>query len=429
VGAGAQPAIYNFTRGDVYIRQRLLPSIADGTLPINEWIIDKSVSDKYSSKVAGNGRVFIIDPYAKETYYPTLNRYSLDYEQDTNINRTNQFYPANFQQYDRQRGDVMGLNVVANRLLVFQKRGCGMCGINETLLSNADGSSNLIRTDSILNPISYYLGSNGVGDQYSSLVRTKTNSYFSDPVTGEQCRLSLSGVDVISKQYKGQYYLSGLIRNYSRDWITSNGGKARIMGFFDHDEDQFVTILEPGTISSETTPAVTFAFKERAKGVPSYTAFYDIFAEAMISADNVNYGWLLGRVYKFDSNTYNNFFGVQYPVSITLPFNEKQLLKKAAKSLSQQSNIPWACPLIYTNTYSYGSQRQESNLVSADFKFSKGMWQSKFFRDVNSIGGIANGDTLKGNWIVVKFEIANASSLVYISLVEVKYNDQHLTPS
>lgn len=41
--------------------------------------------------------------------------------------------------------------------------------------------------------------------------------------------------------------------------------------------------------------------------------------------------------------------------------------KKTFTALTEISNAIWECPLIYTNTNSYGSQRQESNLVAEDF--------------------------------------------------------------
>ncbi len=112
IGAGVRPAKYTFYRGDVYNRQR----------SNNHYVIDMSVSDKFASKVDGNGRTFVIDDYAKETYYPTLIRYSGEYEQGTNINNTNRFAAENIDEYDRQKGDIQRLKSRGRKICFYRFR-------------------------------------------------------------------------------------------------------------------------------------------------------------------------------------------------------------------------------------------------------------------------------------------------------------------
>jgi hypothetical protein len=82
---------------------------------------------------------------------------------------------------------------------------------------------------------------------------------------------------------------------------------------------------------------------------------------------------------------------------------------------------------MYTNTKSYGSINQVSNLVEAEFVILEGNPSSAIKRDANSQGGKINGDFMKGNYLVVKFEKQTASSYITLSEVSVRNSDSPLT--
>lgn len=395
-----------------------------------DYIEDKNFSDLYSSAVNSNGRALVIDENQKSTYNSVLIRWGLAYQQGTDINQINRFYPENFDVVDRSKGDIEGLKVRERILRIFQRRGIGRHGVYTRFVKQADGSTGIITTSDIItsNNVNYYSGEYGVGNQYTSIVSSTTNDYFVDPVRGYQCRVSDNGIDPISEQWKGQFFIRGLLTPYNRDWLKADGSIARIHGYFDYMENQYVAILEGGTNSGLTINSDAIAFCERNQGNPSYTSFFDYYVDGIICAEEVTFSWKNGMFYKHVGTVTNNFHGVQYDAYITVPFNDDQYQKKVFQSISQIANKVWPCSLIYSDTNSYGIQRQESNLVASDFKYTNERFQAAFLRDVNSIGGIANGDKIKGAWIVIKFHIANASTFVYLSLVEVKYNPQSLTP-
>ena len=72
---------------------------------------------------------------------------------------------------------------------------------------------------------------------------------------------------------------------------------------------------------------------------------------------------------------------------------------------------------------SYGTTPQQSNLVAEDFASLEGNWSASFWRDINSQKGQFNGDALKGNLIVIRFQTTNPASFVYLSDVSVTYID------
>lgn len=398
----SQGAIFKFFRGDVYNRIR-----------DTVWILDKSMSDKYNSKVDGNGRAFVIDEYAKEAYYPTLIRYSLEYQAGTSINQTNRFYAPNFDEYDRERGDIQRLKVRGRQLRVFQNRACGVVPILQSVVQTADGNSVLSQSAEIINKIQYYLGDYGIGNQFCSLASSAQADYFTDPVRGAQVRLSGDGMTPISEIYKAHFYLNPLITKYNkvRNNITGQG-KAKILGFYDQFNEEFISVMQESVAGSDKSNPYTFAFNEFRN---AYTSFYDYNPEWIMCAENLIVSWKNGVLYTHDSSTYCNFYGVQYKPSVTLVFNQFQQLKKRYNTITLLANKVWAPSTagdISTNLGQYSSL-QESDFLSKDDKI-----HAAFKRDTSSSGGLYNGNVLKGNWAQIKLQPVNGNEFVNLYYIE-----------
>jgi hypothetical protein len=82
---------------------------------------------------------------------------------------------------------------------------------------------------------------------------------------------------------------------------------------------------------------------------------------------------------------------------------------------------------MYTNTYSYGTTRQVSNLGEAEFTLLEGNPSAAIKRDANSSGGKINGNFMKGNYLVVKFQRQNAQNLITLSEASARFTDSPLT--
>lgn len=174
------------------------------------------------------------------------------------------------------------------------------------------------------------------------------------------------------------------------------------------------------------SPSQTLSFNEDRNSFESFLSFKP---EWMASLGTLFIAFKDGGLWTHDSSTYNNFFGVQYESSITFVFNEIPLQKKTWMNLTQIASNTWDCPILYTNINSYGSTRQESSLVAAEFQLLEGMPTTTIKRAANSRGGKWNGDSLKGNYCVIKFRKSSASSLEYLSMVSVEFKNSPLTKS
>jgi hypothetical protein len=400
IGAGAQPAIFKFYRGEVYTRQRGV-----------DWIIDKAMSDRFPSQVDGVGRPFVIDPSAKQTYYSTLVRYSLPYSQGTTINDTNVFFPANYDEYDRAKGDIRRLKVRGSQMRVFQSRAVGVAGVFENMIFNADGSDNLIQTNKILNQIHYYQGSYGMGWMSTSLASSANADYFVDPVRGYQLRVSQDGITPISEIYKAQFYVTDLATQYVKPVAGALGGQAKVLGVYDFFEEEYISVFQP----TASRANVTLAFNEKRN---CYSSFYDYSPEAINNIEGKVISFRSGNLYVHDDTiNYNRFYGTQYPSSVTFVFNEQGVIKKDYNAITQDSNVVWTSPTLGdVNT----ALSQDSNLVASDYVRYEGLFNAAFMRDGNSLGGLVEGDYLKGVWLETKFS-NTSSNLVYLSGIYINY--------
>ena len=401
----SQGAIFKFFRGDTYNRKRG-----------DYWILDRSMSDKYGSKVDGNGRPFVQDPYAKQTYFPTLVRYSLEYQAGTSINQTNRFYAANFDEYDREKGDIQRLKTRGRQLRVFQNRACGVVPILQSLIQTADGNGVLSQNAEIINRIQYYLGEYGIGTQFCSLASSGQADYFSDPVRGCQVRLSGDGITPISELYKGHFYFNPLLVKYNKERNNITGqGKAKIIAFYDQFNEEFVTCMQESSgTAPDKTVAKTFGFNEFRN---SYTSFYSYSPEWISTAENLVVSWKNGVLYTHDNTTnYANFYGVQYKPSITLIFNQYEQLKKRYNTMTMLCNKAWIPDTNGDITTNLG---QSSSLAITDFLYKDDKLHAAFKRDASSTGGLYNGNVLKGNWLRVNLKPVNGNEFVNLYYIEV----------
>ena len=164
----------------------------------------------------------------------------------------------------------------------------------------------------------------------------------------------------------------------------------------------------------------TISFDENAN---AFEAFYSYFPEFMGEVNTTLFTFKDGQIWEHGTLPYCNFYGTQYDASITNVFNTNSLDKKTWISIMETGNTVWACPIIYTQMDTGGTSgdKQESELLEADFVTLESEYQASFLRDSNSPGGLIEGDSLKGNFIVVKFEKTSANSFVYLNSATTKY--------
>jgi hypothetical protein len=390
--------------------------------------------------MGSNSRDFIIDKDAKQTFFPALIRFGLEIDQDTNINQTNVFYYDNADTYDRSFGSIMKLFIRGRRLYVFHQFEVGVVPVLTQIVRDTKDNPLEANSDILLNKITYpYEGKWGIGDYAASFSFGKGNIYFTT-YKNVPCRLGQDGIIPLSILYDTNAFFLKELEAYKKQ--LNNGfaatgqpytGDPTVYGVYDQYTNKYIIALEQidrydssGNLIFHQDP-VTICFLESRQEKEGFESFCSYAPEGLITIDNLLLSYSNGDGYRHDSTTYCNFYGVQYDASITVIFNDHSLQKKTWKTLTELAGQIWDCPVISSQMVSYGSTPQQSNLIGADFETLENNFHASFLNDSNSIGGIADGDNLKGNYLTVKFRVANASNLVFLNGAIVKYIDSPLT--
>ena len=404
------PSIFNFYQGDVYFRKRSYAfTNATARYTATFPVLDRNFVDNYISAVNSvEGRSNIIDINAREAYYSTLVRFSEAYQANTNINGTNRFYPNNFDEYDYSYGDIMRFKVRDRFVRVFQKLKVGQVPLYNQILKEQNKES-LVVTDRLLNPIQYYVGDVGIGDNSESLASYNFADYFTSNIKGVICRVSQDGVKFIS--------IDRSIDSWAWKQISARSGDYKIYGCFDQILGNYIIALEQ-VISANPQPAYTLLYGENEN---SFDTFLSYHPEMMVNLGVLFISFKDGQLYTHDSSVYNNFYGAQYDSSITFVFNEAPLDKKTFLAIGEVASQVWDVPEIITDLNSYGTTKMQSNLVDSDFAELEGSFEATILKDQNSIGGLIEGDTMKGKVMTMKFRAKDPTSLVSLNLLSLKY--------
>ncbi len=555
---GTQPAIYNFVRGDYYIRTRtysVTNSVPTTFLASPTWIMDQSVSDLYPSQVQGIGRPFVIDPNAKQTYFPTLIRFGGAYQQDTNVNQTNIFFPTDFDEYPRDNGDVRKLFIEGNYLYVFHKFEVGIVPVYMQIIQDTEGNPLQANSTTLLNKIMYpYKGKYGIGDIPECFAYHGYAKYFIDPYKGVCVRLSQDGMTELSVLYECNSFFVNQLKAYAKTLNTGippqggvYTGDPTVYGCFDFFTNKYIIAFENITrynyviVAPTTAPIATLAAgglltvgntysyeitfvnglgQESPVSLPSNSQVTDLsnrtinltaipissdptvtarriyrtlgtsgvynqiaqindnttttysnnaetdlggspdaatkvifqqnpvtiifnetrdqsegfecktpyYPEGMESLGTLLVSFKNGQLWTHNNPVYCNFYGTQYDAYIEGVFNDSPLNKKTWQTLEESASDVWECDEITTELMSYGSTPQQSNLIPQDFKLLEGKQNASFLRDSNSIGGVLNGDYLKGSWIKIRLTKKSASNFVFLNSISAKWVESAITP-
>ena len=424
------PATFEFTKGDDYYRLRTIYvskfGISDN---FTLGVIDQNFSDYFPSAVNSYGRPWVVNENAKQTYSPTLIRFGGEYQQDTSISQINRFYFDNQDNYDRSNGDIKKLFIEGRRLYVFQKFDIGVVPILTQIVRDTTGNPLEANSDILLNKIAYpYSGKIGIGDIPESFAFGKYAMYGCDNNKGIVWRLSQNGIEKLSVLYKTNSFFIQKLSGFKNELniIIPETGTPTVYGVFDAYTNKYIICMEAINRTELIQEASTIVFLEANQQLIGFESRYSLYPENIGCLDNLLISFKDGQVWTHNSDKFCNFFSIQYDAFIKVVFNDNPISKKTFISITETSNEIWECPEIETQTTSYGETNQESNLIIDDFEKLENVYHAAFLRDSNSIGGVIDGDSLKGQYIIVKLQINDAQNFVFLNTATIKYIDSPL---
>ena len=211
---------------------------------------------------------------------------------------------------------------------------------NKDALYGADGNMNVTASRNVLGQAIPYVGEFGISKNPESFASFGFRAYFTDKNRGCIIRLSRDGITEISKKGMSSYLKSALT---SAD---------KFIGSYDDYSDCYNLTINQETVS----------FEEAVDGWSTRKSFA---AENGVSMNNVYYTFKNGELWSHDNQLRSNFYGVQYPTSVKLIFNDGASRIKNFKTLSYEGSAGWYCPLIITDS-------QDGEVQS--FKKKEGIW-------------------------------------------------------
>jgi len=140
--------------------------------------------------------------------------------------------------------------------------------------------------------------------------------------------------------------------------------------------------------------AETVGFSERTK---KWNSFYSYLPHYMCKTGTSILSWRWGELYEHnkDGAGYNNFYGTNYNSELTVISNQAGSNNKVYKAFSQESDDIWGVEFTTPNG-------QQSSLIVSDFDTRENIHYSDILNDINSPGGLIEGDRMRDVTLIAK---------------------------
>lgn len=421
----SQPAIIRVNSGDSYYRYR--------GYNIVSFITDTSLSDWYVSNSWDKGRFNVVDKEYKQIRRYATSYYSESYIPDTNINGLSTVYDLNFHEANKTYGAIQKTYAEQDRLYFFQELRTGFSLVNKDVLYNSDGTPNGVvgQASQVLSDVQYYIQDYGIGAHPESFAVDGTRKYHIDANKGLVLRLSIDGYTEIS-DYKYRNYFQDMF-NARKEILPAYLGK--IWGVFDRrfgeyvlafdkckTQDQII-ITKAGTTIIEGEVLINsdcVSFSEEKKRWVTHYSFNPDFMQSN-GIDIIT--WTAGKIYLHNSSdTYNNFYGVQYNSQIEVLSNEAPSNIKFYTSVYEESTDSWS--MVATNQFG-----QETSLLTTDFELNEGVYYAGLLKDANTPNvsyPLIEGDDMRCHSMTMVFTNTN-TGFVKMFAVTVRFGFSEMT--
>jgi hypothetical protein len=297
------------------------------------WYLTESNSITYAveSNYWDKGRPQIETPDQKQLRIKWMYRWGNQLLQDTQVNGMSSFDSGNYGLLSARFGALTGLREVGYTLKMIQELNYNMAFIGRRQLQNADGSTQLVVTDSLIgsvNPSEEMFGCKHPG----SILNNGRSVYWVDVINGMVVRESGNGAFPISSY------------GMSRYWITAcksiqDNSLEVFCGFDNQTESLFITRKKASSLVSADDVHVTISFYDpddtnEEKGWVSEHSFDKNVSSTFYGVDmygsvgSVFTSCLLSGIYRHNESTFLNLYGESKSFKVKSVFNpEADLIK------------------------------------------------------------------------------------------------------
>ena len=258
--------------------------------------------------------------------------YGGKYDDDASYNALNVFNAAtvNYKDLDVNYGSIQKLHSRDTNLLVCQYNKISQLLYDKNALYNADGSTNINASNTILGDQVAYTGEYGICNHPESFAAYGNRVYFTDRAKGAVLQLSNNGLTVISDNGMRSYFKDRMISALSDTCI----------GSYDPWAEEYILFVENRSFGDETlgySPSGNM-----------WTSRYSYLPQNMCNINGVLYTVNSGKLWEhyelvtdpqlYDYPNVNMFYGSRYDSSVTFMMNDYPSDVKVYKTLGLESS-------------------------------------------------------------------------------------------
>lgn len=269
------PAIIDLTSSDTYVRGRKNYVTTDPTVggfsltEVPDTIVfteTTTISDNSESDFWNKGRPQIETPDQKQQRLKWLYRWGGQMLQDTQVNNMSSFDSGNYGILSAKFGAITAMREVGYTLKMIQEFNYSTAFIGRKQIQNADGSTQLVVTDSLIgtvNPSEQLYGTKYPG----SVVAIGRNTYWLDGVKGVVIRESGNGAFPISSYGMVKYWRDACVE------LDNSASAVDVFAGYDFQTEQyFITRKNAGLTIAKT---LSFYDPERQNEEPGWISHHD----------------------------------------------------------------------------------------------------------------------------------------------------------
>lgn len=306
------------------------------------WAIEEArLRGGFNNVEVGYGvKAYAVEPEPNASLRPNSLIYSGIFNSRTGVNNTNVFSVAEeiTKSADPANGSIQKLYAEDTNLIIFQENKVSRALIDKDAIYTAEGGGAVTNVNTTIGTIQPYAGEYGISKNPESFAVYGFRKYFTDTSRNAVMRLSMDGLEEISKYGMVDYFRDNL------GMVSVNGGQA--IGAFDVHSKQYVLSLQAE--SALTTLNETLVFDEGVKGWTSYMSYIPDF---MFSLKNKFYTTTKDQVWQhYDQLVANSsFYGTRVPAQIKFVINAKPSLSKLFKTINYEGDSGWEVTNIVTS--------------------------------------------------------------------------------
>ena len=416
-----QSATGQFTKGDVWVITRLFSVSPFLASPDNAAFIEsESWSDFHDTSGWGKGKAGFFTGIGEK--YLNNARHGNRYSPNTKTSGLSTFDFLDYKELSTDHGNIIAMRQAGNTLKVYFERNSAAVLVNKAQFYNADGTSQVVKSDNVLGDAVYSNYHYGTIFPESVILKDRT-VFFYDIYREAYIKDSPNGVTPISHNNKMRRYFheksealrsSGVsnIQVFSAydyeynmvyvHFIDATDDTNNDVILFHEPQDKWVTFHQTnGTIVSVPTTTSTSSTTSTTSTTSTEEAYNSglIFGHGSLRLMS----YIGEDVYIHNSNSIrNNFWGTQYDSIVDFTANQHPNVKKRFETICLHTNKPWDCNYVAVDADGTYEDGMQSKIPESRFKLREGIYCSHYLRNMKtysssaSILDLIRGEQLRG---------------------------------